>query len=169
MPATVIIQFLKKPDVIHWGFEAVILGDDDYGVWLAIPKGAGRWKGEEDRGPVQHAAAFLAPREDWWTIHYTGPLTQYVQFVDITTPPQWVADDRVEMIDLDLDVGLTQDGRVVVEDEDEFVVHQLKYGYTEAEIRGAMEATEQVVSLLEAGQEPFFEVARGWWEQARGR
>ena len=55
----------------------------------------------------------------------------------------------------------------MVEDEDEFVVHQLTYGYTEREIKGAVEATERVVAALGAGQEPFFEVAHQWWERAR--
>ena len=166
MPDPVTIQFLKKPDVIHWGFEAVVLGNDEYGIWLAIPAGGRRWKGEVDRSPVEHAAAFLAPHDDWWTLHYAGPETQYVLFVDITTPPVWVSGERVEMVDLDLDVGLTQDGRAIVEDEDEFIVHQLEYGYTEREIRSALEATERVVRSLETRHEPFFEVARTWWEAA---
>jgi protein associated with RNAse G/E len=66
------------------------------------------------------------------------------------------------MIDLDLDVGLGVDGSVVIEDEDEFEVHQIKYGYTDEMIQGAVAETAKIVKALEAGQEPFFEVAQGW-------
>ena len=62
----------------------------------------------------------------------------------------------------DLDVGLTVDNEVVVEDEDEFELHQVSYGYTPEMIETAISATEDVVRMLEAGEEPFFEVAETW-------
>ena len=161
----VTIQFLKKPDVIHWGFEAFRLGEDEYGVWLAIPEGTRRWKGEVDRSPVLSNDVFCVPSGGWWTLHFNGENTSKSHFVDITTPSTWVSTGRVEMIDLDLDVVLHRDGTVEVEDEDEFAVHQLQYGYTGEEILKAREPTDQIVAALYAGEEPFFEVARSWWEQ----
>jgi protein associated with RNAse G/E len=66
------------------------------------------------------------------------------------------------MIDLDLDVVRGQDGLVAVQDEDEFLVHQARYGYSSEMILRAEQETRLVVSMLESGVEPFFEVAAGW-------
>ena len=156
------VQFLKNPDHLHWGFEARHLGEDAYGRWVAVPEGSKRWKGHEDVRPTREHAVFLAPHEGWWHLHYNGATTQFSHFVDIVTPPTWVNDYRYEMIDLDLDVVVHQDGTVEIEDEDEFEVHKIKYAYTEEMIRRAQEETARVVRWLEARREPFFEVAKGW-------
>jgi predicted RNA-binding protein associated with RNAse of E/G family len=66
------------------------------------------------------------------------------------------------MIDLDLDVGMRHDGIVVIEDEDEFEVHQVKYRYTAEMITRAVDEADRIVGALRDGQEPFFEVAEAW-------
>lgn len=161
----VTVQFLKNPDILHWGFDAGYLGEDEWGSWIAVPKGTRRWKGREAFRPTSVSAVFCAPRDEWWHLHYNGHpdgYTSYSHFVDIVTPPVWVSDDRYEMIDLDLDVALAQDGTVEVQDEDEFAVHQLEYRYSEEMIRRALAETDRIVAALQHRQEPFFEVAAGW-------
>ena len=159
----VTVQFLKNPDILHWGFEASYLGEDEHGRWIAVPAGTKRWKGSEVVRPTSGDAVFCAPHEGWWHLHYGGAdASTYSLFVDINTPPQWLGEGRYEMIDLDLDVAMTHDGEVVIEDEDEFEAHQVSYSYTNEMIERALEATEWVRSALAAGQEPFFEVAETW-------
>lgn len=158
----VTVQFLKNPDILHWGFEARWLGEDDWGDWIAVPAGTTRWKGEESVRPTQSDAVFCAPREGWWHLHYNGPTTQLSHFVDIVTPPIWISENRYEMIDLDLDVVVARDGTVDVEDEDEFEIHQVSYGYTREMIRGAERETKRIVTELQARREPFFAVAASW-------
>jgi protein associated with RNAse G/E len=82
-------------------------------------------------------------------------------FVDITTQPVRTG-DRFEMIDLDLDVLVKADGQVLIEDEDEFQVHRVRYGYSGEMIERARAETEQVTRMLRRRQEPFFEVAAHW-------
>ncbi|HEU4894492.1 MAG TPA: hypothetical protein VFT85_01540, partial [Acidimicrobiia bacterium] len=60
------VQFLKNPDIIHWGFEARWLGEDEWGDWVAVPVGSRRWKGPVEMPPTPEPAVFCAPREDWW-------------------------------------------------------------------------------------------------------
>lgn len=169
MTRPVTVQFLKNPDIVHWGFEAQWLGEDEWGDWIAAPTGTRRWKGSAEVRPSVEPGVLCAPRDDWWHLHYTGRGSRnYVLFVDIITPPVWISPNRYEMIDLDLDVGITLDGEVVVEDEDEFEVHQVEYGYTEEMIAGAIAATERIVTALEQRKEPFFEVAQGWLERVDG-
>lgn len=156
------MQFLKNPDILHWGFETSWLGEDDWGVWIAAPAGTKRWKGETIVRPSAEHAVFCVPREGWWHLHYNGSTTQFSHFVDIVTPARWIGQDRYEMVDLDLDVVRRQDGAVEVEDEDEFEVHQKKYRYTHEMIDRAVSETRWVVDALENKREPFFEVADDW-------
>ena len=158
----VTVQFLKNPDIAHWGFEAWFLGEDEYGSWIAVPKGTKRWKGEKSVRPTREDAVFCAPHEGWWHLHYNGATTQFSLFVDIATPPKWVSENRYEMIDLDLDVIVHHDGTVEIEDEDEFQIHQVEYGYTKEMILRAEGETERIVRKLENRREPFFDVAEEW-------
>lgn len=163
MTRPITVQFLKHPDSLHWGFEAHWLGEDDWGDWIAVPAGSTRWKGEEPFRPTPSNAVFCAPRDEWWHLHYNGADGHtYSHFVDIVTPPVWVSENRYEMIDLDLDVAVYQDETVEVQDEDEFEVHQVQYGYTAEMIRRATEETQRIVRELEARREPFFDVAETW-------
>lgn len=161
----VTVQFLKNPDLIHWGFKAKFLGEDQFGSWVAIPAGTERWKGAEAVRPTGEDAVFCAPHNGWWHLHYNGSTTEFSHFVDIVTPPVWVSEDRYEMIDLDLDVVVHQDGTIEIEDEDEFEIHQVEYGYTEAMISRALEETDRVVAALTNREEPFFAVAAAWLER----
>ncbi len=163
MKSPVTVQFFKNPDIPHWGHEAFVLGEDDWGRWLSIPTGSKRWKGDEEASPTRLPAVFCTPHESWWNLHYGGPdAFRYTMFIDIVTPPVWVSEDRVEMVDLDLDVVVHADGTIEIEDEDEFEVHQVKYGYSAEMIRMAEAETKRVVSMLENRQEPLFEVADSW-------
>ena len=163
MTRPVTVQFHKNPDVIHWGFEAQWLEEDEWGDWLALPAGSSRWKGEQPVPPSEGAAVFCAPRDGWWHLHYNGTAHQtYSHFVDIVTPPVWVSANRYEMVDLDLDVAVRLDGTVEIQDEDEFEVHQVRYQYTPEMIRRAREETHRIETALEQGQEPFFAVAARW-------
>lgn len=159
----VTVQFLKNPDLLHWGFEASYLGEDEWGDWLAVPAGTNRWKGDQIFPPTRVPAVFCAPRGGWWHLHYEGrDARQYQAFVDIVTPPVWVSENRYEMIDLDLDVAVHQDGSIEIQDEDEFEVHRIRYGYTPEMIEGAVAETRRIVEDLEARREPFFSVAADW-------
>jgi protein associated with RNAse G/E len=165
----VTVQFLKNPDIIHWGFEAQWLGEDEWGDWIAVPVGSRRWKGPVSMEPTPEPAVFCAPREHWWHLHYNGSFARnYSHFVDITTPPAWVSENRYEMIDLDLDVAVHVDGTIEVQDEDEFEVHQVKYSYTVDMIDNAVRETESIVEQLHNRREPFFDVAEHWLGRVGG-
>lgn len=165
MTRPVTVQFLKNPDLGHWGFEGHWLGEDEWGVWVAVPAGSPRWKGAVDMAPTPTPAVFCAPHDRWWHLHYNGPHSEnYSHFVDIVTPPVWTTPNRYEMVDLDLDVAVDLAGAVEIQDEDEFLVHQVRYGYSQEMIDNAVRETGHIVAELEAGREPFFTVAERWLE-----
>jgi protein associated with RNAse G/E len=157
----VTVQFYKNPRALHWGFAGFLLGEDEYGCWVGLPQGSDRWKGETRCSPTGEDAVQCFPHEGWWVLHFNGPVRPISHFVDITTQPT-MAEGRIEMIDLDLDLVVLGDGTVEVVDEDEFEINQVELGYSREMIRRARNETERVARLLRRGEEPFFAVAEHW-------
>jgi protein associated with RNAse G/E len=72
------------------------------------------------------------------------------------------------MIDLDLDVvRLRRDGRVFVDDEDEFAEHQVRYGYPPEVVNKAEQAAASLLAAVSAGLEPFGTAAERWLDKVR--
>ncbi len=75
--------------------------------------------------------------------------------------------DTVTMVDLDLDVVQTLEGRVMVLDEDEFAEHQVSYGYPRELIALARSACDDVRSALSTSTEPYGRAGWDWLHRAR--
>ena len=100
-------------------------------------------------------------------------------YVDMTTEPEWrrrEADDddggpewEVTMVDLDLDVVLTREGHLFVDDEDEFAEHQVELGYPAEVVELAERWRDVVLGALAAGDEPFATVGHEWLRRAGDR
>ena len=88
---------------------------------------AGRRVRLADR-PARPGATGRAPpdAERGWLATFHGPGGPLSVYVDVTAPPTW-SGATVTAIDLDLDVVRELDGRVWVDDEDEFAEHQVFY------------------------------------------
>lgn len=157
----VVVQFYKNPDILHWGFAGFHIGQDEHGHWVGLPRGSRRWKGATPHRPTGEDAVQCFPHDGWWVLHYVGPEREVSHFVDITTQPT-LADGRIQMIDLDLDLLVSGEGTVQVVDEDEFEVNQVLFGYDRDMIERATAETERLAGLLRRGAEPFFELAANW-------
>jgi protein associated with RNAse G/E len=59
------------------------------------------------------------------------------------------------MVDLDLDVVLTREGHLFVDDEDEFEEHQVDLGYPPEIVELARHWRDHVHEAIAAGAEPF--------------
>lgn len=162
--ALITVQFYKYPASLHWGIETSWLGDDDWGVWLSFPRGSARWKGPVTHRPNSVDAVVCVPHDDWWLMHFSPDHEEFTHFIDIATPPRW-SDGRVELIDLDLDILVSRDGTVAVDDEDEFLLHQVELGYPADMVRSARDTADRVFGEVAAGADPFFEVANSWYER----
>ena len=156
----------KWPDLPHWEFDAVILGDDAHGRWLGVTAGT-----QISRPGLAFAATcdqvVLVPADRWWTATMYGrhPLRPFDCYVDITSRADWGADD-VHVIDLDLDVIKGTHGRVWIDDEDEFA--ERRHHYPEIFVTEALHAVEWVRRSVEAATGPFApEVAESWIARIR--
>jgi hypothetical protein len=84
---------------------------------------------------------------------------------DDGTGPEW----EVTMVDLDLDVVLTREGHLFVDDEDEFAEHQVELGYPAEVVALAERWRDLVLSAVAAGDEPFGTVGHEWLRRAGER
>ncbi len=168
-PATsmsdVTVQYFKYPDRLHWRHDAFHMGEDEFGVWLAIPAATTLQRGHEPAFANRWDAVQLITPDDWWSLIYNGTAHKYEVYVDIATPAVWETDDRVTMFDMDLDVVRRQNGTVEILDEDEFLDHQVRYEYPKDLIDATRRATDEVVDLVTRNVEPFKSVATRWLDR----
>lgn len=155
----------KWGDRPHWRIPATYLGADEHGDWLGIAAGTLMTRPDAE-AVAETAQVGLVPGpgtalERAWvaTFHDVGgPVRVYV---DMATPPAWDG-ATVRTVDLDLDVIEDPDGRVWVDDEDEFALHQVELGYPEEVIALAAASRDRVRDLLTARAAPFDGSARSW-------
>jgi hypothetical protein len=157
------VEFRKHPDTLHWNYEAEMLGEDEFGTWVGVPAGTVLRKGTDVTKAMEGSFVQSIAPGRWWTmVRNVGHRASH--YVDIITPAVWERPDFVTMVDLDLDVVRFNDGTVIVEDEDEFLEHQVTLGYEDYWIDKARATAAKVHLAVEAGEEPFGRVADEWLE-----
>ena len=164
-------QYFKYSGDLHWRHDMVYLGEDAHGTWLGGPAGTVVQRGAEPAKRWPYPFVQLIAPDQWWSLQFNGDHhhPDYQVYVDVVTPARWVGEDRVEMVDLDLDVVLRVDGSTEVLDEDEFLEHQRRLGYPQAVVDRARTTAAELVMAIEAGREPFGSAGDGWLEQVEGR
>lgn len=163
MNRPVTVQYSKYPDTLHWRHELTFLGQDDHGIWLGAPVGTVVQRGTEAPRTTTRYFVQLISRGLWWSALFNGPNPRQLDvYVDVTTPATWPNPDRVEMIDLDLDVVRRVDGTVHVDDEGEFEEHRVSLGYPPAMADMARTTAARLTIALEQHHPPFDEEATPW-------
>jgi uncharacterized protein len=156
------MRFTKWGGLLHWHYPAEPLGTDGWGNWYGTREGAPIQRGDEPVQVQSHDFVTLIPATGWYVAAFNGEGNQRLDlYIDISTPPT-VTGDLIEAVDLDLDVLRTRDGRVLLDDADEFAVHQVRYGYPEHVIAAAQAEADRLLAEVAAGAEPFGEAGRGW-------
>ena len=165
---TVDVRMTKWGDRPHWRFASIYLGDDDHGTWLGFPRGTRMTRpGAEYVSPTDQLG--LVPPSSWpaaergWLTTFHGPGGPLSVYVDITAPPTWDG-TTVSACDLDLDVVRELDGRVWVDDEDEFAEHQVSLGYPADVIDAARASCDRLVALVGGGHPPYDGSAGPWFD-----
>ncbi len=161
---TVVIRKIKRPEGIH-RWPAYVICSDRHGLWLYSPKGTifrgqlGSNIGECEVGqgdregglPVMH----LIPNPGRWIAAWDS---EHIG-VDICTPPTLI-DGEWNYTDLELDLFAFPDGRVGIDDEDEFVAACEAGLISRSEAIKARAAATEVERCLHRRTEPFGRV--GW-------
>ena len=157
------VIYRKYDGSLHWHMQLGRLGEDEHGTWLAAPAGSTARRGAEPPVTFEHAYVTLIPAGDrWWTLNCNAAPCWTELYIDVTTPPRWIAPDTVEMADLDLDVIRHFDGTAEIMDADEFAVHQVRYGYPPGVVAAAERSAADLLRAVQAYDEPFAETCREW-------
>lgn len=159
------VQYFKYPDHLHWRHDVHYLGEDEYGIWLGAPAGSIVQRGTEPAQAWPTAFVQLIPHRGWFTLIGNPAEARYAIYVDVVTQPQWVGGDRVEMVDLDLDVVRDRAGTVSLLDEDEFLAHQKTLAYPDWIVQQARVTAAELVLAAETMTEPFGEIPQRWLDE----
>ncbi|GDY52426.1 hypothetical protein SVIO_030490 [Streptomyces violaceusniger] len=115
------------------------------------------------------AHVVLIPRDAWWTAAFNAPPRETEIYCDIATPAEWRSSHEVSMVDLDLDVLRKRtDGSTLMDDEDEFAEHQVRYGYPADVIAEAEAAGRWLMDAVDGRAEPFGDASRAWLAMVDG-
>jgi protein associated with RNAse G/E len=159
----IVVQYFKYSGDLHWRHDMVYLGEDEHGVWLGGPAGTTIQRGHEPAKRWPSPFVQLIPPDRWWTLFFNGDHSDHYRiYVDVITPAAWPTGNRVEMVDLDLDVVLHHDRSVELLDEAEFLAHAELFNYPDWIIDRARVTAAEVMLIVEAMDEPFGQAGEGW-------
>ena len=140
---------------------------DGFGLWLFTPPGSlfraevGGTVAECEVGqgtrPAGLAVLHLIPLFGWWMAQWTAEGVGVFVSVEVCTPPALLGGEW-RFVDLELDPYRGPDGRVVVDDEDEFVAACAAGSMTPKEAAAARAAADEVEGWLTGSVEPFGQV-----------
>ncbi len=157
------LVYTKFDGSLHWNLTLRRLGEDEHGVWLGLPRDSVMRKGDGPEIAIPQAHVILVPSGTWWTATFNGEPQRTEIYCDIASPATWTHAGEVTMVDLDLDVVRSRsDGAVVLLDEDEFVEHQVRFGYPAEVIAAATDAATWLRGAISGNAEPFETVYRQW-------
>jgi uncharacterized ubiquitin-like protein YukD len=160
------VRFTKWGGGRHWEFPVTVLGVDALGVWCGAPVGT-RLERPDAAFTSQFGWVTLFPiGRPWAASYYDSPDQPIAVYVDVATPPVWDG-STVSMVDLDLDVIVTRDGDLLLDDEDEFAEHQVTLGYPPEIVALASESAEHLMAAAWDGGEPFGPTAAVWLARLR--
>ena len=154
------VDYRKWGGKQHYRWNGFLLGTDDHGTWIGTTKGSPATRPNGQVVPRGWGVVLLVPNDQWWSALYPEG-GRYELYVDICAPSTWDG-DRLEIVDLDLDVVRWRDGHTTLVDEDEFEDHQRAYAYPSEVIDSARTSADMVRKLVEDRAEPFGNAAQPW-------
>lgn len=161
-----LVNFRKWDGGEHWQEPTTYLGTDEHGVWLGMLEGTTFRR--PGRQVISRADSVKVATTCGWFGTFNGPGHHIHTYIDITTIGAWSRTERgftFTVIDLDLDIVREQDGRLYIDDEDEFEQHQRSFGYPADVIAQAERDCCAVYDAVERGSEPFLKTAQHWMAQ----
>ncbi|MGE6258515.1 DUF402 domain-containing protein [Heyndrickxia sporothermodurans] len=151
------IHALKYPNILHYEWSGdIIERTSDYLLVLCKP---GTRFTHHTRGTSEiksNAWLEFFPLNDWYTVSMElnqGKIVSY--YCNIALPPVFIK-NRIQFIDLDLDIvkGQSEEEWNVV-DEEEFEINRIKYNYSSEMIEGAVNALKRLKEKIKMKEFPF--------------
>ena len=151
----------------HRQVTGLLLGSDEHGTWIGTPAGTvvTYHYGSRSTGRTKVDSVRLIPAGGWWMAMCLAPPHRLEMYCDVIAPARWTRPDEITVIDLDIDLVRYRDGRVEVEDEDEFAEHRVTFGYPEEIVTGALAGAAALRTALTCDEEPFATHYQEWLSQ----
>ena len=159
--ALIDVRFTKWDGGRHWEFPLTFLGQDEFGTWARGGSGTSLWRPGHSFESRFDWVTLIPDELPWCASFYDTPLNEVSVYVDMTTVPIWDG-ATVTIIDLDLDVILTRDGSLFVDDEDEFDAHRIELAYPDDVVELARTTAGDVFDAIADGAEPFASIGAQW-------
>jgi hypothetical protein len=157
------LTFRKYDGSLHWHSVLRRLGEDEHGLWLGWGRNHSTARGAEPPITLKEAYVQLIRREDWWCGSFNARPRNTEIYCDITTVAEWTAPDEITLVDLDLDVLRFRDGTApLIDDEDEFLEHQVRYRYPPEVIAKARATADRLLEAVRVDEEPFKSAYHRW-------
>lgn len=87
-------------------------------------------------------------------VNWAADWRPHSYYINIATPATWDA-DALHFIDLDLDVIWKFDGTLILDDEDEFLLHKDRFGYPPALVEESWRSRDEVTQAIAQAIYPF--------------
>lgn len=150
------VRSTKYDGSIHYRYGTTLVREEPNLLMLYLAPGT----------PIEsYRGAMIATQHNlqlyWSDRHYNLHISWHADwrprnhYINVATPATW-AGGQLQFIDLDLDViWRSQTGEVLLDDEDEFEVHQVRFGYPADLIEQCRRASAEVIDLIARRVYPF--------------
>lgn len=145
------VEKRRYPGRPRGAWEALVVGEDDLGLWLYAPAGV---RNRHNMSGVQ-----LLTRDKWWVAWWWDDPKGRWCAADVCTPVT-IAAEAHSYDDLEIDVVGNEDGFLMVVDEDEFEEARASVPYPSSVAEAALAARDELVRAMTERIEPFGD--RGW-------
>ncbi|MDH5672050.1 MAG: DUF402 domain-containing protein [Myxococcales bacterium] len=106
----VYVDVRKWPATPRWHWHAFALGEDDHGRWSYVPQGAPVQLAEQSPITTSYPQVIMYPWEALYAARFLPEQADLAVYVDVIAAPSY-APQRVQVVDVDLDVVRHHDGR----------------------------------------------------------
>jgi uncharacterized protein len=150
------VHSTKYDGSLHYHYDSVVVREESNLLVLYTAPGT----------PTQSYRGFVTASnhslELYWTdrlynlhVNWYADWRPRSHYINIATPATW-HDGTLRFVDLDLDViWRTPSGEVILDDEDEFSLHQVRFGYPAELIAQALRSGEEVREMIARRVYPF--------------
>lgn len=161
------VNFTKYDGRQHWQSDGLLLGADEYGVWVGFAADTEFYRpGRRVTANRDHTLLFPVDRGWVGRLYAEAPEGLIRYYIDLSTVPVWSrtsAGLEASMVDLDLDVVERGGQAPYIDDEDEFLDHQQLFGYPPELVATVRQDADQLLVAVSEGRAPFAEdVVRRW-------
>jgi uncharacterized protein len=149
------VHSTKYDQSLHYHYQMFVVRVEPDLIMTYVPPGVAVQSYRGEMITQRHTLAlFWANRPYNLHINWRADWMPQSHYVNVATPATWEA-DVIRFVDLDLDVIWRTDGSLILDDEDEFLLHRERFRYSDQLVAEAWRSRDEVCRLIEQRVYPF--------------